>query len=256
MAGWSWTQLAMLGAAGLAGGFVNTLAGGGSLVTLPALLLLGLPADVANATNRVGVLAQSIVAARGLGRDARLADTAKARVLVPALAGALAGAWIAARTPPGVLKPILLATLVVIAATLVWKPHLLVAHAGESPLDPRDRPLGVAGLFVIGAYGGFLQIGVGIVLLVFLGSVLRYDLLLGNALKSLVVAALTLVALAVFALAGQVWWLPGALMSLATVAGARLGVRFARERGHDAIRKVLFVTVLAACAAVALKHAG
>ncbi|MDX2175780.1 MAG: TSUP family transporter, partial [Candidatus Sumerlaeia bacterium] len=84
MTGWSWIQLALLGAAGLVGGFVNTLAGGGSLVTLPALLLLGLPADVANATNRVGVLAQSVVAARGLAIDARLAAGARGRVLAPA----------------------------------------------------------------------------------------------------------------------------------------------------------------------------
>lgn len=253
MTGWSWTQLAMLGAAGLVGGFVNTLAGGGSLVTLPALLLLGLPADVANATNRVGVLAQSIVAARGLGRDPRLAETSKPRVLVPALAGALAGAWLAARTPPEVLKPILLVTLVAIAGTLLWKPHVLVARAGETPLDPRERRFGVAGLFLIGAWGGFLQVGVGIVLLLFLGGVLRYDLLLGNALKSLLVAALTLVALAVFVLEGQVQWLPGLLMSVAMVAGARLGVRYARARGQDAIRKVLFVAVLASCVAAALR---
>ena len=253
MTGWSWIQLALLGAAGLVGGFVNTLAGGGSLVTLPALLLLGLPADVANATNRVGVLAQSVVAARGLAHDSRLAAAAKARVLAPALAGALVGAWIAARTPPEALKPILLATLVAIAFAMAWKPHLVVPGPGEVPLDPRERRFGVAGLFLIGAYGGFLQVGVGIVLLLFLGGVLRYDLLLGNALKSLLVAALTLVALAVFVLEGQVQWLPGLLMSVAMVAGARLGVRYARTRGQDAIRKVLFVAVLASCVAAALR---
>jgi len=253
MAGWSWFQLATLGAAGLAGGFVNTLAGGGSLVTLPALLLLGLPADVANATNRVGVLAQSVVAARGLGRDPRLAASAKVRVLLPALAGALAGAWLAARTPPDTLKPLLLATLVAVAFLMAWKPDLLVANAAEAPLDPRDHPLGIPGLFLIGAWGGFLQVGVGIFLLLFLGAALRYDLLLGNALKSLVVAALTVVALAVFVAAGQVQWLPGLLMAAAMVAGARLGVRFARARGQDAIRKVLFIAVLASCLAAALR---
>ena len=82
---------------------------------------------------------------------------------------------------------------------------------------------------------------------------LSYDLLLGNALKSLLVAALTLVALAVFVLEGQVQWLPGLLMSVAMVAGARLGVRYARTRGQDAIRKVLFVAVLASCVAAALR---
>jgi uncharacterized membrane protein YfcA len=253
MEGWSWLQLGVLGLAGLLGGFVNTLAGGGSLVTLPALLLLGLPADVANATNRVGVLAQSLVAARGLGRDSRLQRSDIAWVLVPALAGALLGAWLVTLVPPAVLKPLLVTTLVLIAFTLLWRPDALVARTGALPLDPRARPLGVPGLFVIGLYGGFLQVGVGIFLLAFLGAVLRYDLLLGNALKSLLVAALTAVALAVFVVERQVWWLPGLLLSVATVAGAHLGVRFARARGQDAIRKVVFAAVIASCVAAALR---
>jgi hypothetical protein len=252
MSGWSWIQLAALGAAGLVGGFVNTLAGGGSLVTLPALLLLGLPADVANATNRVGVVAQSLVAARGLGRDPRLAATSTAWVLLPALAGSLAGAWLAARVPVEVLKPILLATMVLIAGTLAWSPDAVLARADAVPLDPRTRPIAVPGLFLIGLYTGFAQIGVGIFLLLFLGSVLRYDLVLGNALKSLLVAALTVAALVVFVVERQVWWVPGLLLSVAMVVGARLGVHVALTRGQDAIRKVLFVAVLASCIAAAL----
>lgn len=253
MEGWSWFQLVVLGLAGLVGGFVNTLAGGGSLVTLPALLLLGLPADIANATNRVGVLAQSLVAARGLGGDARLRGVSTAWILAPSLAGALAGAWIAARISPHVLKPILVGTLLVTAFTLLWKPDALIVSGSDAPLDPRASRLGVPGLFLIGAYGGFLQVGVGIFLLLFLGSVLRYDLLLGNALKSLLVAALTAVALAVFVVERQVWWLPGLFMSVAMVAGAQLGVRYALARGQDAIRKVVLVAVLASCLAAALR---
>jgi len=254
MEGWTWLQLLALSGAGLVGGFVNTLAGGGSLVTLPALLLLGLPADVANATNRVGVLAQSVVAAQGLARDPRLAAVSKTWILVPALAGSLVGAWLAAQTPAAVLKPILVATLIVIACTLVWKPDALVAgDAAATPLDPRARPWGVPGLFLIGLYGGFLQVGVGIFLLLFLAAVLRYDLVLGNGLKSLVVGAVTLVALGVFVVERQVWWTPGLLMSVAQMAGAWLGVRFAIVRGQDAIRKVVFVAVLASCIAAALR---
>ena len=250
---WSWLQLAVLGLAGLVGGFVNTLAGGGSLVTLPALLLLGLPADIANATNRVGVLAQSLVAARGLGRDPSLQRASTAWIVAPALAGALVGAWLVARIPPAVLKPLLVGTLIAIAFTLVWKPHALISGSTARPCDPRERPLGIPGLFLIGAYGGFLQVGVGIFLLLFLGGVLRYDLVLGNALKSLLVASLTAVALAVFVVERQVWWVPGLLLSVATVTGARLGVRFALTRGQDAIRRVVFVAVIASCIAAALR---
>lgn len=253
MEGWSELQLLVLALAGLVAGFVNTLAGGGSLLTLPALLLLGLPADVANASNRVAVLAQSLVAARGLGRNTRLLGSTTLWVLLPALLGSLAGAWIAARIPPEILKPILVGTMAVIALTLLWKPESLIAPAGTTPLDPRRHAFGLPGLFLIGAYGGFLQAGVGIFLLVFLSGVLRYDLVAGNALKALLVAALTAVALVVFVLAGQVSWSAGLLLSVTTIAGARLGVRYALARGNDAIRKVVFVAVLASCIAAAFR---
>jgi uncharacterized membrane protein YfcA len=174
-------------------------------------------------------------------------------VLLPALAGSLAGAWLAARVPAEVLKPILLATLVLIAGTLAWSPDALLVRGDAVPLDPRARPIAIPGLFLIGLYAGFVQVGVGIFLLLFLGSVLRYDLVLGNALKSLLVAAVTVAALAVFVVERQVWWLPGVLMSVAMVAGARLGVHVALTHGHDAIRKVLFVAVLASCVAAALR---
>ncbi len=253
MEGWSELQLLVLALAGLVAGFVNTLAGGGSLLTLPALLLLGLPADVANASNRVAVLAQSLVAARGLGRDTRLRAGTTLWILLPALLGSLAGAWIAALIPPEILKPILVGTMAVLALTLLWKPETLVPPPGTTPIDPRRHAFGLPGLFLIGAYGGFLQAGVGIFLLVFLGGVLRYDLVVGNALKALLVAALTAVALVVFVLAGQVSWSAGLLLSVTTIAGARLGVRYALARGNDAIRKVVFVAVLASCIAAAFR---
>lgn len=253
MEGWSLLQVATLAVAGLLSGFVNTLAGGGSLVTLPALLLLGLPADVANATNRVGVLAQSVVAARGLGRAEPLQGSHVAWIVVPSLLGSLVGAWVAARLPASVLKPVLVTTLVLIAVAMLWKPEALVPASGSKPLAARSRPLALLGLFAIGAYGGFLQAGVGIFLLLFLGSVLRYDLVLGNALKSLLVASLTAVALVVFVAADKVWWMPGLLLSLTTVVGAHLGVHFAIRRGQEAIRKVVFVAVVASCVAAALR---
>ncbi|MEW6271034.1 MAG: sulfite exporter TauE/SafE family protein [Thermodesulfobacteriota bacterium] len=253
MEGWTLLQLATLGIAGLLAGFVNTLAGGGSLVTLPALLLLGLPADVANATNRVGVLAQSLVAARGLGRAESLPGSQIAWIVVPSLLGSLVGAWVAARLPASVLKPVLVTTLVLIAVTMLWRPEALVPASGATPRDPSARPAALLGLFAIGVYGGFLQAGVGIFLLLFLGGVLRYDLVLGNALKSLLVAALTAVALVVFVVEGEVWWTPGLLLSLTTVLGAQLGVHFALRRGQDAIRKVVFVAVIASCIAAALR---
>lgn len=253
MEAWSPLGLVLLAVAGVLAGFVNTLAGGGSLVTLPALLLLGLPADVANATNRVSVLAQSMVAARGLAGGERLPGSHVAWIVVPSLAGSLVGAWVAARLPASVLKPVLVGTLFVIAILMLWKPEALVPASGAEPRDPRGRPLAVLGLFAIGAYGGFLQAGVGIFLLLFLSGALHYDLVLGNALKAMLVAALTAVALAVFVVEDKVWWLPGLMLSVTSVIGAQLGVRFALRGGQDAIHKVVFVAVVASCIAAALR---
>ncbi|MEJ6591224.1 MAG: TSUP family transporter, partial [SAR86 cluster bacterium] len=106
------TGILALLTAGVIGGFINTLAGGGSMLTLPALMLLGMPADIANATNRVGVLFQSLAGVKGFKDQDKLDSSAIGPVLIPTLLGALVGSLFAAYLPVGVLKPILLGTMV------------------------------------------------------------------------------------------------------------------------------------------------
>ncbi|MCA9771936.1 MAG: sulfite exporter TauE/SafE family protein, partial [Myxococcales bacterium] len=168
--------VALLVVTGLVSGFINTVAGGGSLLTIPALLLLGMPADIANATNRVCVLAQSAFGAAGFDRGGRLDRGALARILGPTLLGGLAGSWTAANVPPDILKPVLIGMMALIAVTLVWKPAMLAPPEGSVPLGVFEKPAALPGLFAIGFYGGFAQAGVGLFLIAFLGGVLRYDL--------------------------------------------------------------------------------
>lgn len=229
---------------GIVAGFVNTLAGGGSLLTLPLLMVLGMPADLANGTNRVSVLAQSIASAHEFDRVGRLDRAHVASVVPITVAGALLGAWVASSVPAGVLKPVLVASLLLVAATLVYKPRLLAPPEGEAGQPSKPRSWHIAGLFAIGVYGGFAQAGVGILLLAYIGGVLKYDLVRGNALKTVAVAAFTAVALAVFVLKGQVVYSWALWLAAGTVAGGWLGVRFALARGQDAVRKVLFVSAV------------
>lgn len=241
--------IAILIAAGLFGGFVNTLAGGGSMITLPALMLMGLPADVANATNRVGVLLQSLTGLKGFDSAGRLDRGAIADILVPTVIGALAGALLASFLPETLLKPILLGTMVLMALTMIVAPDVVAPPEGTPVKKLRESPLGIASLFFAGLYGGFVQAGVGFILIAAIAGALRYDLVRTNALKLLGTAVFSAVALLVFAVRGQVLWIPGLILAVGTVIGAMVSVRFAINVSQNTLKWLLFVMVSISCGA-------
>lgn len=233
--------------AGIIGGFINTLAGGGSMLTLPALMMLGMPADVANATNRVGVLFQSLTGVRGF-RDADRLDTpAIVPVLVPTLAGALMGALAASFLPLWLLKPTLLGTMVAIALVMLVFPAVVAPPPGTPAHALRDKPMAALGLFLAGAYGGFVQAGVGFLLIAAIAGGLRYDLVRSNALKLVCTAAFSVVALVVFVLRDQVLWIPGLILAAGTVVGAMVSVRFAISVSQSTLKWLLFIMVSLTC---------
>jgi uncharacterized membrane protein YfcA len=239
----------LLVGAGYLAGFINTIAGGGSMLTLPAFMVLGLPADIANGTNRVGVLLQSIAGTRGFYRAGRLAPDTIVPTLLPTLGGSLAGSLVASYVPVGWLKPALLGTMLGMAVLMLAKPSVVAPPPGTPAYPLRERPLAWVGLFAAGLYGGFVQAGVGFILIAALAGGLRYDLVRANALKMAITATLTLVALVVFVMRGQVWWVPGLLMAVGTVVGATTSVRFAISVPQSVLKWTLFVMVLISCTA-------
>lgn len=245
--------LALLAGAGVAAGFINTVAGGGSLLTLPALMLAGLPADVANGTNRVGILLQSGAAALAFDRDKQLVARGSTlwAFVWPTLLGAFLGATAASSIPRASLRPILLTTLVLMAVLIAAKPKLLAPGPSEAALHPADVPAARWWLLLTGAYGGFLQAGIGFMLLAVLSGVLRHRLAHANAIKVVIVAALTVVALAIFVIRGQVVWLPGLVCGAGAIGGSLLGVRFAQKTSGKVLRLVVLVMVVAAATKLA-----
>lgn len=235
--------------AGLVGGFFNTVAGGGSLLTLPALMLAGLPADVANGTNRLAIVGQATLGAAAFAREGRLDGPTSLSVLLPTVLGSAAGATAASLVPEEPLRIVLLSMLVGMALLLTFAPGVVTAHPDEQPRILRESPLGIVALFGAGAYGGFVQAGVGFVLLAVLGGVLRHDLVRANALKLVCTATLGVVALAIFVLAGQVSWVPGLLLAVSATLGSQVAVRFATRMPAQVLRRILLVAVLASCAA-------
>lgn len=234
--------------AGFLAGFINTIAGGGSMLTLPAFMIMGLPADIANATNRVGIVLQSLAGARGFHKKGKLEPADIVPTLVPTLIGALIGSLLASYLPVSWLKPALLTTMLAMALIMLIWPSVVAPPPGTPTYKVRERPSACIGLFLAGLYGGFVQAGVGLILILALAGGLRYDLVRTNALKMAITTALTLVALAVFIVRDQVLWVPGLVMAVGTVAGAMVSVQFAISVPQTVLKWVLFLMVLLACA--------
>lgn len=239
-------EAALLLAVGLVSGFINTLAGGGSMLTLPALMMTGMPADLANGTNRVAVLAQSITGAKGFDQAGKLDRGALVGIIVPTVLGAGLGAATASVLPNTWLKPILLTVMAIVALSLL-------VPSGTKPIESDKLPAGGViawlALFGAGLYGGFIQAGVGFILVAIVSGVLHYDLLRSNALKLVCTSIFSGVALIIFALQGQVLWLTGIVLALGSVLGALASVRFAINVDESVLRSILVIMVLTSCIA-------
>lgn len=246
-------QLLVLLASGVVAGVVNTIAGAGSLLTLPALILVGLPEGVANATNRIGVLAQSAAGAAGFHRRDLLDTQAVVSIVLPTMVGSLLGAVLAASLPEDVLKPVLLAVMVAMGFLFALKPGVVAPPVGTATRSIKERPLAWPALLATGIYGGFLQAGIGILLLGILSGMLRYDLVRANALKLVIVGSLTSVALVVFVVAGDVRWLPGLVLAIGTVVGSQIGVHVAITKGQALIRWFVLGAIVAVVATQILR---
>ena len=244
--------LALLCLVGFIAGGINTVAGGGSNLTLPVLMMLGLPADIANGTNRVGVLLQCVVAVSGYDRHEALDRPAIKPILVPTLLGGASGALIAALIPGLYLKPLLLGTILTMSLIILIRPSTIAPPPDSQVLSPSENKTAWFGLFGAGVYGGFVQAGVGFILLAALAGGLRYDLLRANALKTVCALAFTAVAMSIFILFDQVWWVPGLILAAGTMLGAHLAVRVAVNVSQSALKWFLFLMTLVACVAALL----
>ena len=229
--------------AGFACGFINTIAGSGSLITLPLLIFLGLPANVANGTNRVAIAIQNIVGVASFGRQGVLSFRVAIVYAVPAVIGSIVGANIAVDVNSEVMERVIAFVMVGMIPTIIWKPaklfQRLVSNGGL-----KKRILNVVVFFLIGIYGGFIQAGVGVFLLIGLTIVGDFDLVKSNAIKVFIILCFTLGALYVFLINGQINWQYGLLLSVGNASGALVGSRMAVVNGEKFVRAVLIVVIL------------
>lgn len=245
----TFSAIFLLSISGFLAGGINTIAGGGSNLTLPVLMILGLPADIANGTNRVSITLQSLIGLAGFDKHDTLDRPAVIPILIPTIIGGVFGAIAAALIPNLFLKPILLGTILIMALVILIKPEVIAPPPGTKNLTPGESRGAWWGLFAAGVYGGFIQAGVGFILLAALAGGLRYDLLRANALKTACVLAFTAVALVVFTIFDQVWWIPGLILAAGSMTGAHLAVKIAVRASQNSIKWFLFLMTLCAVAA-------
>jgi len=231
----------------IAGGFVcgvmNALAGGGSFVTLPLLLFMGLPPQIANATNRVAITLQCAAGTATYHRHRVLPWRHVPALAVPMILGSLIGAYLASHIDESVFRRAAAVLFAVMATTVFVDPKRWARETSVGRIRPYLYPL----FFLLGIYGGFLQAGIGVLLISTFVLAGGYDVVSGNALKFALAFFFTITALIVFTSAGQVQWLPGLCLGVGTITGGIAGARLVIFKGAPWVR--VFV-VLAAAAAI------
>jgi len=233
-------QLALLAAAGLVAGAVNAVAGGGSLISFPALLAVGYGSVTANVTNAVAVLPGYLGGSIGYRRELEGQRTRIVALSITSAIGALIGAWLLIVSPARVFRDIVPFLILASCALLAAQPALsrILRPPAEGPDEHRSVRLHAMQL-AASIYGGYFGAGLGILLLAVLGLGLRDSLQRLNALKGLLSLVIGLAAVAYFALFGPVAWAAAAVMAVASLAGGRAGAGLARRLSPGLLRGVV-----------------
>ncbi len=245
----TYIEVIVLIVAGLLVGFINTLAGGGSIISLSILMFLGLPANVANGTNRIAIFIQNI-AAVGSFKQQKVLDYKKGFWLaIPAAIGSVIGAWIAVDLNEEVIEKAIAVVMLIMMFVILYKPQRWLV--GKRELQEKKVSVWQMILFfVIGIYGGFLHMGVGYALLAGIVLGAGYDLVKANAIKVLIILIWTPVTLLIFIFNDQVNFAYGLILSVGNFLGALIASRMAVKKGASFVRWVIIIVILLTAAHV------
>jgi len=239
-----WYTYMIVIAVGIVAGIINTMAAGGSIITLPVLMALGLPPNMANGTNRIAIFLQNVVGVNRFHKEKVMDFPSGFRVGLPAAVGAIAGAFIAVNLNDEVMNLAIAGVMIVVFFLILLKPNRWIKSHEEHP--PIPYWVQVIIYFFVGIYGGFIQAGVGFFLLTSLVLGSGFELLKANALKIFVILLYTPMALVIFFLHGDVDIVLGLVLAVGTMIGAWIGTKIAVKGGAKFIRYFVLVAILGA----------
>ena len=229
--------------AGFVAGFMNTMAGGGSLLTLPLLIFLGLPAAVANGTNRVAIFMSTLSATAGFKSKGVSNFPFNIYLGFSGLIGALIGARIAIDIKGELFNKILAIIMILVVLLIVFKPKISYSELIER-LTGKHLFVSMIAFFFIGIYGGFINAGIGFVIMLFLHYYNRLDLVKVNATKVVIVLIYTSGALITFAMADKVNWTYGIFLATGNFIGGWTSSRWSVKKGENTIKIFLLIIVV------------
>jgi uncharacterized membrane protein YfcA len=242
----NWIEISVLIFSGLAVGFINTLAGGGSVISLSVLMLMGLPAPVANGTNRIAVTIQTLTAAT-VFRQKKVLDLRKGTLLgIPSAIGSLLGAYIAIDINEHVFEKAFAVIMLVMLFFVFYNPDKYI-YGKQHLVDKKVTWLQVIIFFFLGIYGGFVHVGIGYFLLAALVLNAGYDLVRANAVKVLIVLMYMPFSFLVFWYFGDINWIYGLVMTIGSVIGAFIASHLAVKKGIIFVKwSIVAVTIFMA----------
>ena len=238
----TWNEIVLLLASGVLVGIINTLGGGGSVITMSLFMAMGMPIGIANGTNRIAVLLQNLSATVAFLRKGMLHVRSGVMLSLPAILGNIFGAMVATEVSDTVFK---ICLSVVLAIILVY---LLLGKDNEQVTGGHGLKIKwwhYLLFFIIGFYGGYIYIGLGFLILAIAIWTMKLDIITANVIKGFVIFLSTPFALAVFVYNGQVEWMAGLLHGAGNILGALLASHWAMSWGVKFVRWfTLFIIVV------------
>ena len=239
----NWIDIIILLGIGLITGFINTIAGGGSLVTLPIMIFMGLPSTVANATNRVAILISGAVAVKGFHSKGVSVFPYSIWVSISACFGAAIGAYFAVEIDNQVFNRVLAIMMVIVMILTVFKPFQ--QSSGLESFSKGKTILSIIIFFFLGIYGGFIQAGVGFLVIATLTGVHGLNMAKTNSIKVFVITIYTIIAMIIFIYEDKIRWDYGLTLALGNSIGAWVASRWSVNKDDKLIRGILLVAVFA-----------
>ena len=243
---WEYPLLVLIG---FIVGIVNTMAGGGSLITLPLLIFLGLPSSVANGTNRIAIMMTAFSANMGFKSKGLSTYPFSAYLGAFALVGSIIGANIAVEIEGELFNKILSVIMILVVLIIIFKPRIIKSNA-EIRVTGKHLYISCISFFFIGLYGGFVNAGIGFIIMLFLHFYNRINLLKVNATKVVVVLVYTIGAFFTFVVNDMVDWTYGICLGIGTLNGGWFTSRWSVKKGENVIR--IFLTVIVVIMAIKL----
>lgn len=240
----SFLEWGIIIAVGFASGFLNTVAGGGSLITLPVLIFLGLPGTVANGTNRVAILSQNFFAVGGFhSKGVKIPIRYTIYLGLASLAGGIMGALIAVDIRDELFNRILAVIMVVVVLTIIFDRNDVRTIRPEK-LETKNQLIGILSFFLLGIYGGFIQAGIGFLVIAVLTRVNHFSLVKTNYVKVMAAIVYTGAAVVVFAIEDKIVWTIGLILAIGQGLGGWYASRWSVVKGDVWIKRIMVVAVI------------